>query len=845
MESKHSLSWLFKMAIRDSRRNRSRLLLFLSSITVGIAALVAINSFGKNLSDDLARESKSLLGADLVLEGNQIPSEQLSNFIDSLPGQKSSALSFASMVALPRQAESRLCFIKAIEGEYPLYGNLNTAPLVKADVLQKGDIALVDKSIFDQYNLKVGDPVKIGELEYQVEAALNAIPGQAGISSAIAPTIYIPKARVAETGLLKTGSRVEYNYYFKFSEDSIIPDSIASQHKLLFEAANYRSTTVKQRQRQLGRAYGNLNMFLNLVGFIALLLGCLGVASAVHIYLKEKRSTVAILRCLGASGRSAFYIFLIQILFMGMLGSLVGVLLGSLAQQLLPYVLGNFLPIQNVSTAFSWGSAGLGFFSGMLISLLFALIPLRQIQTVSPLMSLRNSAASSAIKIKSNWIYLLIGLFIIGFAFYQTKSITTALGFTAGLIIALGVIWLLARLLIWSIKRFFPKSWNYVARQGLANLFRPNNQTMVLSITIGLGTTIILSLFFIQELLLQQVQISGSGNQPNTILFDIQPDQIDQLETLTIDKGYPIIQKVPIITTRIENIDGVTKKENSAIEDREQRRSRWVYNREYRVTYRDSLVNTETVIKGEWPKQPASGKIGISIASGVVEDFNVDIGSTILFNVQGALLETEVVAVREIDWNRLQTNFFVVFPEGALQAAPQFNVLVTRLESETAKTAYRNQIVAAFPNVSIIDLTGILKSVDSILSKLSFVIQFMALFSLLTGLIVLINSVLLSKYQRIREAVLLRTLGASGKQLLWVNAWEYLFLGLLAVGTGLLLSLGAAWGLAQFSFDLNFRPSLITPLLICGGILTLTLFIGLFNIRQVLSESPLQVIREI
>ncbi len=844
MSENQNLSWLIKMAIRDSRRNRSRLLLFLSSITIGIAALVAINSFGDNLSADIDRESKSLLGADLVLEGSELPNSDLQHLIDSLPGQKSNSASFISMVALPKQEQTRLCFIKAIEGEFPLYGNLNTEPLVTSDVLNQGQMALVDKSIFNQYNLQAGDPIKIGELEYTVVAALNAIPGQAGISSAIAPTIYIPKANLNATGLVQRGSRIEYNYYFKFQDGTVQPDSIDNQKKALFAGNNYRSTTVSERQERLGRAYSNLSTFLNLVGFIALLLGCLGVASAVHIYLKEKRSTVAILRCLGASGKSSFYIFLIQILFMGTIGSFVGVILGSLAQKLLPIVLGNFLPLENVSTAFSWTSAALGMCTGILISFLFALIPLRRIQSISPLASLRASVSDDDSKIKSNWVYLLIGLFIIGFAFYQTGSIISAIGFTLGLLVALGVIALLAKLLIWSIKHFFPKSWSYVARQGLANLFRPNNQTMVLSITIGLGTTIILSLFFIQELLLQQVQISASGNQPNTILFDIQPDQIDSLEQMTIAQGYPIIQKVPIITTRIEEVDEVDKKENREL-DEEQRKPNWVYSREFRVTYRDTLADTETITEGEWPSNPTSGKIGISLSENVAEDFQASLGSTIQFNIQGAIVETEVVAIRKIDWNRLQTNFFVVFPTGILEEAPQFSVIVTRLEVEEEKSKYRNAIVAAFPNVSIIDMTGILKSVDSILSKLSFVIQFMALFSLLTGLMVLINSVLLSKYQRIKEAVLLRTLGASGRQLLWINAWEYLFLGILAVSTGLILSLGAAWLLAYFSFDLSFRPSLLQPILICGGILALTLFIGLFNIRQVLSQSPLQTIRDI
>ncbi|NNE29997.1 MAG: FtsX-like permease family protein [Saprospiraceae bacterium] len=541
-------------------------------------------------------------------------------------------------------------------------------------------------------------------------------------------------------------------------------------------------------------------------------------------------------------GSDAFRIFLVQIMAMGLIGSLAGVLVGSILQKVLPVVLASFLPLTEISSSISWKAGLFGLAIGLIISYLFSMIPLSQVKRVNPLNSIRELSGDIKLPRSSYFLYALIALFLFGFAFWQTKSAMSALVSILGLSLIVGILALVAFLLMKFARRFFPKRWSYEARQGLANLFRPNNQTLILAITIGLGTTIILSLFLVQELLLQQVQLTGSNNQPNTLLFDIQSDQIKELEELTLENEMPLIQSVPLVTTRIEEVNGWTKKENSEL-DREERRPRWVYNREFRVTYRDTLSDTESILEGAWPGKASQGKIGISISESIAEDLKAGLGDHIRFNVQGAPIETEVVSIRKINWNRLQTNFFVLFPSGVLENAPQFNVLVTRTETNEQKRNFQTAVVKGFPNVSIIDMGGILESVDSILKKLSFVIQFMAFFSLLTGLMVLISSVILSKYQRIREAVLFRTLGASGKQLLRINGYEYLFQGLLAVSTGFILSFGTAWALATFAFDMDFRPGILIPSFIGLAILVLTLLIGLNNIGVILRQSPLEVLR--
>lgn len=831
------------MAWRDSRRNRSRLILFISSIVLGIAALVAINSFSENLLKDIGKEAKSLLGADFTLESNQPLDSLLIPAIDTIAEDQSRSVDFVSMVLFPKNGGTRLAFIKAFEGNFPYYGKFNTDPKQAYQTFKGGQKALVDKTLMLQFNLSPGDSIKVGEVVFVIEGKLNSVPGQAGIASSIAPAVYIPMAYLEATKLVQPGSRVDYQYQFKMP-DVVDVDSLAKQLREANPELAYRDNSVAERQENIGESLGNMNTFLNLIGFIALLLGCIGVASAVHIYVKDKLPTVAILRTIGTSGRQAFLIYLLQIIAMGFIGSVIGAMLGSLLQIILPAVFGEFLPVENISTDLSWSAIGQGILIGLSIALLFALLPLLSIRRISPLRTLRASYEDdTSNRDPLQWlIYLLIAAFVAGFTFWQTQGIITSIIFTLGVGLSFLLLAGVAKLLMWAVRRFFPVRWNYVWRQSIANLYRPNNQTLILMVSIGLGTALISILFFTQEMLLGQVAISGSGDQPNMILFDIQPEQKEAVTKVAESFEMPIIQQVPIVTMRLNEIDGMDKA--ARMKDTTSTIRRWVYNREYRTTYRDTLIDTEEIIEGQWYEGIAADEtVYVSIAESIAEDMNAKVGSKLIFNVQGIPIETTVGSIRKINWNKVQTNFFVVFPTGVLEQAPQFNVLVTRVASPEQSAGFQQKVVEQFSNVSIIDLTQILKSVDDILSKVSFVIRFMALFSILTGLLVLISSVVISKYQRIKESVLLRTIGASRKQILAINAFEYFMIGTLATFTGIILSALGSWLLARFSFSIPFSPSLLPPFILFVSITGLTVIIGLFNSRDVLNRPPLEVLR--
>jgi len=837
------ISWLLKMAWRDSRRNQGRLLLFISSIILGIGALVAINSFSENLQADINREAKTLLGADLKLEANRPMTDSLRTALELIEGERAQTVDFVSMVLFPKNGGTRLAQISSLEGNYPFYGNFNTEPLNAVEEIRTAQKALVDRTLLLQFDVQTGDSIQVGNLTFEIAGALKSVPGRSGIASSVAPAIFIGQKYLEGTGLIQPGSRIGYQYFFKVAENQDV-EVLVDSLETTMQASGVRWTTVERRKESIGAAFSNMATFLNLVGFIALLLGCIGVASAVHIYVKDKLSVVAVLRCMGTSGRQAFLIFLLQIALLGFLGAVMGAILGSGLQILLPKVLSDFLPVENVSANISWSSIFSGMFTGLSISLLFAVLPLLAIRKTSPLRTLNASFEQDANE--RDWIrwlvYVAIFLFVAGFTFWQTGNGIVAIVFPIAIVVAFLLLTGVAKLLMILVRKFFPVGWSYIWRQGIANLYRPQNQTLILVVSIGLGSALISTLFFVQGLLLNQVEFTGSGDQPNMILFNIQPDQQQQVADLTKEFTMPILQEVPIVTIRLAEIDGLTKMEMKADSTRTPRG--WVFNREYRVTYRDTLIESEEVVEGTWAGEKADdGTIYVSVSENMLEDMDVEIGSKLTFNVQGAMIETVIGSARKIDWGRLQTNFFVVFPKGVLERAPQFNVIVSRTANIEQSAKFQQKLIQNFPNVSVVDLSAVLNSVEDVLGKISFVIRFMALFSILTGLLVLISSVVLSKYQRIKESVLLRTLGAQSRQILLINLLEYFMLGALATLTGIGLSFIGSWLLAKYSFDIPFKPDWLPPFIVFFSITGLTVLIGLLNSREVLNKPPLEVLR--
>ena len=832
------------MAWRDSRRNRSRLLLFLSSIILGIAALVATFSFGYNLQNDINNQARNLVGADLVIDDNRQPGQEIQPLLDSLGKQRSQERSFVSMIYFIKSRGTRLVQVHALEGGYPYYGSLETIPSQAGLAFRSERQALVDKTLMLQYGATIGDSIKIGNLSFAIAGILKKSPGRNEVSLIAAPPVYIPFRYLDQTGLMQKGSRMDYRYYYKFDSATDV-QKLVSTIKPRLEKALMDLETVESRKKNTSRAFDDFTQFMTLISFVALLLGCIGVASAIHIYIREKVSSIAILCCLGARSSQTFSIYLIQVMAIALIGSLLGAVLGTAIQQLLPVVLKNFLPFQP-TTAISLLAITQGIFIGLIITVFFALIPLISVRNISPLNTLRLSIEPTrGVRDPLKWIlYTMIFLIITSFSRWQMHSWQKAIFFSVSILIAFLFLTVMARLLMWLARRFFPSGWNYLWRQGFANLFRPNNQTIVLIITIGLGAFFIGTLYSIQGMLIGRVSVSASANQPNMILFDIQPVQKEAMVTMTKQSGLPVLQQIPIVTMRIEEINRINGEKLS--KDSTEPTPRRAFESELRVTYRDSILGTEKIVGGKFEaavKGPGDTAF-ISMEEGYAGRLHVKIGDRIVFNVQGMLVPAVIGSLRKIDSRQIQPNFRIVFPRGVLEAAPQFYVFITHVPSSEVSAHFQQTVVRRYPNISIIDFELILNVLNDILDKIGFVIRFMAGFSICTGLIVLIASVLISKYQRIQESVLLRTLGASRKQILIITSLEFFFLGALGTGTGILMSLAGSWALAKYSFDGSFSPEWPALIGLFLVICLITILTGVFNSREILHKPPLEILRK-
>jgi len=833
------------MAWRDTRTSRRRLALYSFSIVMGIAALAAIGSFGANLERAIEEQTKTLLGADLALQSQDPFTPEAEQLFRNLGGEQSREISLTTMVYFPRTENTRLVQVHALNGGFPFYGSLETEPATAGEEFrQTAGGAVVEESLLNQFDARVGDSICIGSFTTNILGRLKKVPGETVGLSAIAPRIYIAMDDLPGTGLLQPGSLARFSVYFKFGPNTNVTALVESMRPQL-EKLRLRHDTVEERKRDLGRSMENLYHFLNLVGFIALLLGGVGIASAIHLHIKQKLGIVAILRCLGCSVGQTFAIYLAQGMSLGLFGAVLGGLLGLAIQSFLPRVMADFIPF-TFQFHTGWLAIGRAMAIGFGICLMFSFLPLLTVRKVSPLAAIRVSFEPQVAR-RDPWRWVagaVLAAGILGFALTQSGSWRIGLGFAAGLGVVVGVLTLIGKLLVAATRKMVPARMPFAVRQGVANLHRPNNRTLLLLMSLGLGTFLMVSLYLVQQVLLNQLISSGGQNQPNAVLFDIQAAQVKPLTSLIRSLNLPLLDETPIVTMRLSSVKG--RSVDSLLSAGTKRDRGWVFRREYRSTFTDHLRDGEKIIAGHWVSQvdpDSTNAVPISVEQEIAKDLQVGLGDELVFDVQGVPVTTRVASLREVEWRRIEPNFFMVFPRGALESAPAMHVLVTRVGSSEDSARMQRAVVKAFPNVSVIDLTLVLQTIDAILGKISFVIRFMAMFTVLTGLLVLLSALAAGRYQRVQESVLLRTLGASRGQILKILLVEYFALGFLAALTGILLAVIAAWALTRFVFHTSFVldwESVFLPLVLVPGITALT---GFLMSRGILSRSPLSILR--
>jgi putative ABC transport system permease protein len=413
------------------------------------------------------------------------------------------------------------------------------------------------------------------------------------------------------------------------------------------------------------------------------------------------------------------------------------------------------------------------------------------------------------------------------------------------LALGFGVLFGVAAAVSWAARRFTPGALPYVVRQGISNLHRPNNRTVLLLLSLGLGTFLVLTLVLSRTTLLREISGVDSAGRPNLIFFDIQDDQIDALKGIAAAAGSPVTESAPIITMKILSVRGVPA-EGLMAGDRRSRPAAWALRREYRSTYRGSLTDTEKLAEGVFTGRadPAAGPVPVSLEEGLARDLQVHLGDEIDWDVQGLAVKTRVGSIRSVEWRRMEPNFFVVFPEGVLESAPKTFIAALRAATPADSGSVQSAVVDAFPNVTAIDLTLVAQTLDSIFSKVAFAVQFMALFTVATGLVVLAGAIFAGRHQRIRETVLLRTLGATSSQVAQIELVEYAVLGLQAAIVGSLLAVAGNALLARYVFHIPAWAPVGQVAAAVVVVSALTIATGFAAGRGISRQPPLEILRQ-
>jgi putative ABC transport system permease protein len=779
------------------------------------------------------------------------------------------------MAYVPRTSGTRLVQLSGVGGGYPVYGTVRTQPAGAWARLAEGHVTLVDPSFLTALGASIGDTMSLGESRFVIVGTVTSFPGDVGIRSAFGPRVFIPAAQLAETRLLTFGSRAEYQWYLR-TPAKLDTKAFANawRNRLRLKQAGIR--TAVESEENLKEFLDQLGRYLGLVALIALLLGGIGVGSAVQVFIRRKRDGIAVLRCLGATSGQVFGIYLLQAVVMGFIGSAMGVVLGLLLQLALPAVFGAFLPLDvTVRPSVSAILTGLGV--GMWVALVFALLPLLAVRAVPPLAVLRRDVETEAAPSADRFLWgarLALAVSVVVLAGLQVANALQGLVFAAGIGTALLVLWGAALGLTRSLRRWFPHRLAYIYRQGLANLYRPANQTVAVVLALGFGAFLLGALAVMQHNLLRQLQLDGGLGRPNLVFFDVQPDQKGELETIIRAQGLALQPAVPIVPMRISAINGksvATMLADTTERPREPPRrgggrpaqgerggersqpAHWALRREFRSTYRDTSVASEKLVVGAWwPKGVASsggGTIGpplpipISMETGVASDLNVTVRDTITWDIQGVPIVTVVQNLRDVTWARFEPNFFVVFPDGPLDDAPQSFVLLTRVDDPAVMGRLQRAVVEKYPNVTSIDLTSIQQTIEKIVGSVVLAIRFMALFSVSTGVVVLIGALATSRFQRIRESALLKTLGATRRQVIGVMVTEYAALGILASIVATVLASLGGWGLTKWVFKIPFTVPWAAFGLLALLTVALTVITGLWTSFSLFRQSALEVLR--
>jgi putative ABC transport system permease protein len=857
------MRFVVRMAVREARASWRRLLFFFLCVAVGVGAIVAIRSVIQTVRHALTTEARALTGADLLIQTTRPWADEARSLIARRLAEggaetTTEAVETATMVrpADSDRGQARMVELMAVENAFPLYGDLvlDGGRRYSHDLLA-GRGVLVRPELLTQLEAQVGDMLAIGESTFTIRGVVLSEPGRRMGVFSLGPRVLIDLEDLPATGLLTFGSRARYLLMVRAPEPALEPLLTGLRRELRDQFITVRS--YRGTEDQLGGDLQRAENYLSLVGFVMVVLGGIGVWSVTRVFVQQKLRAIAVLKCLGATARQVLAVYLAQVVLLGVTGSLVGVALAAIALQFVP---ADALSALGGATAGLTASAiaqGIGI--GILVSLLFALVPLLEVRRVKPLLLLRDQTRAAAPWAKEAWRWaslrrrareadwlkaaaaLLVGAGLVSLAGWQAGSLRVG-AFVSGGFVAVAFALHLAGLALVRLVHPFRRATWFPLRHAVVSFSRPGNQTRVILLAVGLGAFFIIGVRSLQTTLLQEFSLDLRTSGADLFLVDIQPDQAPPLASFlaTANPGRET-RLLPVLRARVVGVQG----REVNLESYDDVRGRGALAREYVVTFRDRLESNEEVVRGAfWPPSPDAGG-EVSIEEGIRNRFGIDIGDRIRFDVLGRVVEARVTSVRRVEWADTRAGgFMFVFRPGALDRAPHTYIAVLRgPEAIDARAALQRQLVDRFPNVSVIDVREIASTVEGVLGNVAFAISVVGGVALFSGLLILVGSVAMTKFQRLHEAAIFKTLGASTRTIGTMLAIEYATLGALGGAVGASGSFALTWIVSREVLDIRWRPA---PEIALAGVLLTAVLVGLLGVLSsldVLRRRPLSILR--